>query len=190
MTVFKIREYPDPVLREKCFPIERISGEERDLFEQMLFIMRRFKGIGLAAPQVGISRTLIVADIGNGALCLANPMLLKIQGSEEDEECCLSIPGAQVLVNRPAEVIVGGLNEKGKSVVIEAKGLLARVLQHELDHLEGRLIIDYLNSSDQQHLGFTSVKPVWTGMDNKMPNSPRGAQSSDERSFPKIQDNT
>lgn len=149
MASFKIREYPDPVLRKKCLPAEKITGKERDLFEQMLFIMRHFKGIGLAAPQAGISRAVIVADIGNGAFCLANPVLLKIQGSEEAEECCLSIPGARVLVDRPAEVIVGGLNEKGKSVVIEARGLLARVLQHELDHLEGRLIIDYLNSQEQ-----------------------------------------
>ena len=151
MTVFKIREYPDPVLREKCLPVEKITGKEQDLFEQMLFIMRRFKGIGLAAPQVGISRALIVADIGNGALCLANPMLLKIQGSEEAEECCLSIPGAKILADRPVEVIVGGLNEKGKSVVIQARGLLARVLQHELDHLEGKLIIDYLHPAEHSY---------------------------------------
>ncbi|MFA5167353.1 MAG: peptide deformylase [Candidatus Omnitrophota bacterium] len=147
MNILRIRQYPDPVLRRKCLSVAGATDKERKLFEQMLFIMRRFKGIGLAAPQVGISQSLIVADIGKGAIRLANPTLLKIQGSDEAEECCLSIPGARILVNRPAEVIVGGLNEKGKSVIIEAEGLLAKVLQHEMDHLEGRLIIDYLNFS-------------------------------------------
>jgi peptide deformylase len=186
MTVFRIREYPDPVLRTKCLPVERITGKERDLFDQMLFIMRRFKGIGLAAPQVGISRSLIVADLGDNPICLANPVLLKIQGSETAEEGCLSIPGATVAVDRPVEVIVGGLNAKGKSVVIEARGLLARVFQHELDHLEGRLIIDYLDPLERQRPGFTSVKPVWTGMNSKMPHYPKGTPSSGEGSFPKI----
>ncbi|MFA5160405.1 MAG: peptide deformylase [Candidatus Omnitrophota bacterium] len=151
MTPFKIRIYPDPVLRKKCLPVEKITGEERDLFEEMLFIMRHFKGIGLAAPQVGISRSLIVADLGDSPICLANPVLLKIRGSETAEEGCLSIPGAKVVVNRPAEVIVGGLNEKGKSVMIETRGLLARVFQHELDHLEGKLIIDYLHSEEHSN---------------------------------------
>lgn len=151
MTVFEIREYPDPVLREKCCQVEEITDKERDLFEQMLLMMRRFKGIGLAAPQVGISRNLIVADLGDNPLCLANPVLLKIQGSEIAEEGCLSIPGAKIAVDRPAEVIVGGLNEKGKSVVIEARGLLARVFQHELDHLEGKLIIDYLHPEEHSN---------------------------------------
>ena len=189
MTAFRIRIYPDPILREKCLPVEKIMGEERDLFEEMLFIMRHFKGIGLAAPQVGISRSLIVVDLGDKPICLANPTLLKIQGLSKAEEGCLSLPNASVLVERPDEIIVGGLNEKGKSVVIEARGLLARVLQHELDHLEGRLIIDYLNPLERQHPGFTSVKPVWIGMNNKMPHSSKGAQSSDERSFPNIQGN-
>lgn len=189
MTAFKIREYPDPVLRKKCCMVEEITDKERNLFEQMLLIMRRFKGIGLAAPQVGISRSLIVADLGDNPICLANPVLLKIQGSETAEECCLSIPGAKVVVDRPAEVIVGGLNEKGKSVVIETRGLLARVFQHELDHLEGKLIIDYLNPLEREHRGFTSVKPVWTGMNDKMPHSPKGTPPPNEKSFPNIQDN-
>ena len=152
MTTFKIREYPDPILRKKCRPVEEITDKERNLFEQMLLIMRRFKGIGLAAPQVGISKSLIVADLGDKPICLANPVLLKIQGSETAEECCLSIPGAKVVVDRPAEVIVGGLNEKGKSVVIETRGLLARVFQHELDHLEGKLIIDYLHPEEHSNI--------------------------------------
>jgi len=152
MTTFKIREYPDPILRKKCRPLEEITDKERNLFEQMLLIMRRFKGIGLAAPQVGISKSLIVADLGDKPICLANPVLLKIQGSETAEECCLSIPGAKVVVDRPAEVIVGGLNEKGKSVVIESRGLLARVFQHELDHLEGKLIIDYLHPEEHSNI--------------------------------------
>jgi peptide deformylase len=151
MTSFKIRIYPDPVLRKKCLPVEKITGEERDLFEEMLFIMRHFKGIGLAAPQVGISRSLIVADLGDNPICLANPTLLKIQGLSKAEEGCLSIPNASVLVERPDEIIVGGLNEKGKSIIIEARGILAKVLQHEMDHLEGKLIIDYLHPTEHSY---------------------------------------
>lgn len=146
----KIREYPDPILRKKCCLVDEVTKQERNIFDQMLFIMRRFNGIGLAAPQIGISRNLIVADLGNNPICLANPMLLKIQGSDKMEEGCLSIPGAKVFVDRPAEVIVGGVNKKGKSVVIETGGLLARVLQHEIDHLEGKLITDYLNPGEKK----------------------------------------
>ena len=151
MTVFRIRIYPDPVLREKCLPVEEITSEERDLFQAMLFVMRHFKGIGLAAPQVGISRRLIVADLGDNPICLANPTLFKIQGLSEAEEGCLSLPNASVLVERPEEIIVGGLNEKGKSIIIEARGVLAKVLQHEMDHLEGKLIIDYLHPAERSY---------------------------------------
>lgn len=145
MTTLGIRKHPDPILRKKSLPVGHVTQQERDLFKQMLILMKRFKGIGLAAPQVGISRNLIVADLGDHPVCLADPVLLKIQGTDGAEEGCLSVPGAKVPVERPAEVIVGGLNERDKSVVIEAEGLLARVLQHEIDHLEGALIIDYLD---------------------------------------------
>ncbi len=145
MEPLKINEYPDSILRKKCVLIERITDTEVRLLEEMVFTMRHFAGIGLAAPQIGIARSLIVADIGAGAIKLANPVILKIKGSGLMEEGCLSIPGAGVVIDRPEEIIVSGLNENNRLIEIEASGLLARVLQHEIDHLRGRLIIDYLN---------------------------------------------
>ena len=145
MEPLKIRKYPDGILRKKAFQVKEITGQEVRLFEEMLFTMRHFAGIGLAAPQIGISRNLIVADIGKGAVMLANPRILQRKGSGKMEEGCLSIPGIGVVIDRPEEVIVSGFNEKGKIIELKAQGLLARVFQHEIDHLGGKLIIDYLN---------------------------------------------
>jgi len=145
MELLEIKKYPDSVLRKKCAQIEEITGKEVKLFEEMLFTMRFFAGIGLAAPQIGVARNLIVADIGEGAVRLANPVIMKTKGlGGKWEEGCLSIPGIGVTLARPAEIIVSGLNEEGRAVELEARGLLARVLQHEIDHLQGKLIIDYL----------------------------------------------
>jgi len=145
MEPLKISEYPNSILREKCVSIERITDSEIKLFEEMLFTMRHFAGIGLAAPQIGIAKNLIVADIGEGAIKLANPKILKTGGSDKLEEGCLSIPGVAVNIERPNEIIINGLNENNLLIEIKAKGLLARVFQHEIDHLKGRLIIDYLS---------------------------------------------
>ena len=117
--------------------------QEVELFENMVFTMRAFNGIGLAAPQIGIPRQLIVVDTGEGLIKLANPQIIQVKGSDKMVEGCLSIPGADVEVKRRYKITVKGLNEKEKAVEIKAKGLLARVLQHEIDHLKGKLIIDY-----------------------------------------------
>ncbi|KPK97896.1 MAG: hypothetical protein AMJ95_06810 [Omnitrophica WOR_2 bacterium SM23_72] len=145
MEPLRIYEYPDSILRKKCVSVEQMTDTEVRLFEEMLFTMRHFAGIGLAAPQIGIAKNLIVADIGEGAIKLANPKVLKSGGLDKLEEGCLSIPGVTVNVERPYDIIVSGLDEKGQNIEIKAKGLLARVLQHEIDHLKGRLIVDYLN---------------------------------------------
>jgi len=152
MEPLKISEYPNSILRKKCASIERITDSEVKLFEEMLFTMRHFTGIGLAAPQIGIAKSLIVADIGEGAIRLANPVILKTKGSDKMQEGCLSIPGVGVIIDRPYEIIVSGLNEKGKLVELEARGLLARVLQHEIDHLKGKLIIDYVGLLEKMML--------------------------------------
>ncbi|MDD4995767.1 MAG: peptide deformylase [Patescibacteria group bacterium] len=145
MEPLEIKKYPDGILRKKCLNVEKVTDRELKNFEEMLFTMRHFAGIGLAAPQLGIARNLIVADIGEGAIQLANPVILKAKGSDKTEEGCLSIPGIAVYIERPYKIIISGLNEKGQAVEIKAAGLLARVLQHEVDHLKGRLIVDYLN---------------------------------------------
>ena len=144
MEPLEIKKYPQMVLRKKCKPVEEITEKEIKLFHDMLFTMYHFKGIGLAAPQIGISQMLIIADIGNKPIILANPEIIETKGKGVMEEGCLSIPDIVVNVKRPYKVIVKGLNEKGKIVEIKAKGLLARVIQHEIDHLSGKLIIDYL----------------------------------------------
>ena len=145
MEPLEIKKYPDSTLRKKALEIKEITDKEIKLFEEMLFTMRHFAGIGLAAPQIGIAKNLIVADIGEGAVMLANPTIMETKGSGKMEEGCLSIPGVGVVIERAKEIIVNGLNEKGKNIELKAQGLLARVIQHEIDHLSGKLIIDYLN---------------------------------------------
>jgi len=145
MKLLEIRKYPEQILRKKSENIERITEKETALFEDMLCTIRNSSGLGLAAPQVGINKRIIVTDIGEVPLKLANPEVLKVKGKDAMEEGCLSVPGTLVNIERPDEVVVRGLNEKGKIVEVEAKGLLARVLLHEIDHLNGRLIIDYMS---------------------------------------------
>ncbi len=144
MNPLEIKRYPDDVLRRECSLVDRITEKERMLFEKMVSTMRYFSGIGLAAPQIGISRKLIVVDVDEGLIKLANPVVFKTKGLGRMDEKCLSVPDVVVNVERPEEIIVSGLNEKGRAVEFLAKGLLARVLQHEIDHLNGTLIIDYL----------------------------------------------
>ena len=118
----------------------------------MLLTMYTFNGIGLAAPQVGSSFQIIVADIGEGVVKLANPRIIKSKGEDRLAEGCLSLPDINVQIKRPYEILVEGLNDKGQRIEIKAKGLLARVIQHEIDHLRGRLIIDYLGLIDKMKL--------------------------------------
>jgi peptide deformylase len=148
MRFLKIYKYPARILRKKCLAVEKITENEKTLFENMHYTMRLANGIGLAAPQIGINKKLIVADIGQGIIKLADPEILDFSGEDKMTECCLSVPGAAVEVTRAFNIQVGGLNERGKRVEITASGLLARVLQHEIDHLNGKIIIDYLNNWD------------------------------------------
>lgn len=166
MEPLEIKKYPDSVLRKKALEIKEITGKEVRLFEEMLFTMRHFAGIGLAAPQIGISKNLIVVDIGEGPIKLANPAVLSAQGSDKMEEGCLSMPGVVVVIDRPDKIVVSGLNEKGRIVELEAQGLLARVLQHEIDHLRGKLIIDYMSLLDKLIL----LKPKFAKAKDKRAN--------------------
>ncbi len=145
MKILDVKKYPEKILREKCQAVEKITEREIELFENMLFTMCHLSGIGLAGPQVDINQRLIVADIGEEPVKLADPQVIEIKGKDKMEEGCLSVPGALVKIERPEEIIITGLNEEGKYVEIKAKGLLARVLLHEIDHLNGKLILDYMN---------------------------------------------
>ncbi len=150
--VLEIKRYPEAVLRKKSVWVPEITPRETKLFEDMLLTMYTFNGLGLAAPQIGNPVQLIVADIGEGAIKLINPHIIKSRGDDKMTEGCLSLPDINVEIKRAYEVVVEGLDEKGQQIEIKAKGLLARVIQHEIDHLRGRLIIDYLGLIDKMKL--------------------------------------
>ncbi len=143
MDLFDLRIYPDDMLRQKCAPLETVTPLEDEILKKMLFAMHHYRGIGLAAPQVGILKRLIVADIGEGPVQLINPEIVWTKGTDEMSEGCLSIPGVQVAIERPTDIVVMGLTGKGKKAELGLKGLMARVIQHEIDHLNGKLIVDY-----------------------------------------------
>jgi peptide deformylase len=142
--VLNILKYGEPILRKRCRPVKKIGDRERKLFKDMVETMHQAQGVGLAAPQVGADIQLIVSDDGNKLIKLANPKILRRKGRVKSEEGCLSVPDITVKVKRAKEVTVSGLNEQGKKVTLDARGLLAQIIQHECDHLKGKLIIDYL----------------------------------------------
>jgi len=137
-----LRIYPDPVLRRACAPVEDFDAALEDVAAEMLALMRAGNGIGLAAPQVGLSRQLLVAEIEGQTLRLTNPRILSRSGESQMPEGCLSLPGKQVLVTRDQEIRVLTYDLRGCKVEIAVSGLWARVIEHEIDHLQGVLIID------------------------------------------------
>jgi peptide deformylase len=145
MAKLEVLRYPNSILRKKCDAIETIDDEILQLAHDMLETMYEDKGIGLAAPQVGIIRQLIVLDIGDGPLALINPKVVEAEGSDIMEEGCLCLPGINIDVERSERVRVTALDTKGDAVDIDADDLLARALQHEIDHLSGKLIIDKIS---------------------------------------------
>lgn len=147
MAIREIREEGDPILRKKSREIEVIDDRLLELLEDMVETLHASKdGIGLAAPQVGVLKRAIVIDLseegGEGPLKLINPKIVKAKGEQVCREGCLSVPGLLGDVTRPAEVIVEALNEKGEKVKIKGKEIMAVVLCHEIDHLDGVLFTD------------------------------------------------
>jgi peptide deformylase len=150
MPVAKIHTYPDPILQVKAAEIEQIDGRVVRLAGEMAETMYAAPGVGLAAPQVGVSERLIVLDVRHPEgvkelITLINPEIIEAEGRVVEEEGCLSLPGVRENVTRAARVLVRGhdLNERERE--IEAEGLLAVALQHEIDHLEGILFIDRIS---------------------------------------------
>ncbi len=141
----EIRIYPDPVLRKMSSPLKIIDSKAKKMIDDMTMIMYSYKGIGLAAPQIGISRQVIVVSSEHGLITLINPEIFESEGENTGEEGCLSLPEVSVNVSRSSNVMVKGVDLAEKEVEFEASGLLARVFQHEIDHLEGRLILDRLS---------------------------------------------
>jgi peptide deformylase len=139
----KIRLFGDPGLRKKAKPVKEITSGHSDILSQMAQLMYAGSGIGLAAPQVGIHEAMIVVDIGRGLYELINPKIVRKEGQQVMEEGCLSLPGICLKVKRAKKVLVQAQDEFAKTLTIEAEGLLACVFQHEIDHLKGKLIVDY-----------------------------------------------
>jgi peptide deformylase len=146
MALLEVRLLGDPVLREPARPVARITAEHRKLIQDMFDTMYSEEGVGLAAPQVGVSDRIIVVDPRDEAVrpfALVNPEIIsRSDDTDRAEEGCLSIPGLKDIVERALLVVVTGIDAEGQPARVEAEGLLARILQHEVDHLNGVLFID------------------------------------------------
>lgn len=142
MAIYEIEKAGSDVLRRKSKPVREVDDVIRQLLDDMAETMYHYDGVGLAAPQVGISKRVIVVDVGEGLWELVNPVILSAKGKQLDEEGCLSIPGYYAPVERAKSVKVKALNRQGDEVIIDAKDMAARALQHEIDHLEGILFTD------------------------------------------------
>ena len=149
MPVLTILEYPDTRLRKKALPVQEVDATIMKLVDNMLETMYLAPGIGLAATQVNVHKRIVVIDVSeekNAPLCLINPVIKEKSGSEEMEEGCLSVPGIFEKVVRSERVWVQALDRQGQSFEMEAAGLLAVCIQHEIDHLEGKLFVDHLST--------------------------------------------
>jgi peptide deformylase len=150
MAIFPIRVFGDPVLRQRAAEIEKIDGKIARLSEEMIETMRDAPGVGLAAPQVGIERRIFVYDVGDGAHTVINPEIVESLGEWEYEEGCLSVPDLHWPIIRPKEVHLVGRDLEGNEISVEADELLARVFQHELDHLNGILLLERLEKDQRK----------------------------------------
>jgi peptide deformylase len=144
MAIYPIRVFPDPVLRAGTTPVTEFGPELSRLAEDMLETMYAAPGVGLAAPQIGISKQIFVADIGDGPFSMVNPEIVETSGKWRFEEGCLSVPGRWWEFARPAFARARGLDLDGKPVEYAGDELMGRLLQHETDHLGGLLILDRL----------------------------------------------
>jgi len=150
MAVTKVRTLPDPVLRQRAKRVNLIDSSIQKLIDDMIDTMRAVSGVGLAAPQIGISLRVAVIEIpGEEVITLINPEVVKRQGERVVEEACLSVPGYQGEINRSVIVKVKAQDRQGKEIRIKGEDLLAQALEHETDHLNGTLYIDHVESSDK-----------------------------------------
>ena len=153
MAILEIKEYGEPVLREKALPVKEITPEMLNLIKDMAETMYADSGVGLAAPQVGVSKRIILVDgEEDGLIVLINPVIIKSEGEVVEEEGCLSLPGIYSQVRRSSKVTVKALNENGDPIEITKEDLISRALQHEIDHLNGILFIDRIGRLERQVL--------------------------------------
>ena len=176
MAVLQVLKYPDPILKKVSLPVEAITGETVRLIRDLVETMHAAPGVGLAAPQVGALQRIIVADVdyenpGKNLLKLINPEIRQAEGEVVWEEGCLSVVDFTVEIKRAASVKVVALDENEKELVIEAEGLLAVALQHEIDHLDGKLIIDRVSRLKRDLYSRRLKKMLRSG--KPQPESPR-----------------
>ena len=155
MAKLKILEFPDPRLRNKAAPVEVVDDELRALIGDMFETMYDAPGIGLAATQVDVHKRLLVADVStdmSAPQVLINPEILEKDGVTVTDEGCLSVPGYYEEVTRAEHIKVRFLDREGAEVVMDAQGLLAVCIQHEIDHLDGKLFVDYLSEAKRQRI--------------------------------------
>jgi peptide deformylase len=165
VSILEIRVLGDPILREETTPVEDITDELRTLVKNMFETMYLAKGIGLAAPQIGRSERIAVVDVEKNPLVLVNPEILEFTSNKaKAEEGCLSIPDVYGDVERPAGVRVRAMDLDGKVFEIEGTELFGRCLQHEIDHLHGKLFVDYLSVLKRR-----SAMSKWTKEKDKYP---------------------
>ena len=150
----QIRLNGDEILRKKAREVDTVDDKIRELLHDMLETMHKYNGVGLAGPQVGILKRVIVIDLYDGEepLLLVNPKIIKSKGKQEVDEGCLSFPNEYAKIIRPKEVVVEALNKNGEKVKIVAKDLLAQALSHEIDHLDGILFVDNMIPGTLQYV--------------------------------------
>ncbi len=142
MATRKIRELGDEVLTKQCKEVTKMTLRTRILIQDMLDTMYEALGVGLAAPQVGVLKRIVVIDVEESPIVLINPKILEASGEQTGEEACLSVPGKSGQVTRPDYVKVKALNEDMEEIEVEGTGLLARAFCHEIDHLDGKMYVD------------------------------------------------
>ena len=155
MAILEVLHFPDPQLRIKAEPVEQVDDAIRKLVDDMFETVYKAPAIGLAATQVNVHKQIIVIDLSetqNQPLCFINPKILSSEGRQSVEEGCLSVPGIFEKIERPEHIIVEALNQKGESFTLNTEGLLAVCIQHEMDHLVGKLFVDYLSSLKRQRI--------------------------------------
>jgi peptide deformylase len=155
LSILTILEFPDERLRKKAMPVLKVDNTIKKLTGDMLETMYQAKGIGLAATQVNVQQRIVVIDISelkDSPLCFINPEIINREGVEESEEGCLSVPGFFEKVKRAERIKVKALDKNGQTFELEADGLLAVCIQHELDHLEGKLFVDYISSLKRERI--------------------------------------
>ena len=154
MAIREVRLNGDEILRKRAREVEVVDDRIKELLQDMLETMHKYNGVGLAGPQVGILKRVIVIDLydGDEPLLLVNPKIVKEKGKQTVEEGCLSFPNEFAKVVRPKEVVVEALNEEGKKVKIVAKDLLAQAISHEIDHLNGVLFVDSILPGTLQYI--------------------------------------